>query len=444
MGLQDAHLRRSRKPQSKPRATRADAGLVSDEFFARRNLPRAGSAVSVQVMLAQKPPRTPFTHRAHDVIFNRVHGGNLVYNTCWEDPRLDRQMMNLQPDSRVVMITSAGCNALDYLLEGPAEIHAVDMNPRQNALLQLKLAMIERRQFEDLFRLFGYGEHPEFRRILSEVKDQLHPYALRYWSSKHYYFQKSALNPSFYYRGTAGQMAWIALQTFLRSPRVRDYVEALLHAPDLHAQQALYEHVKPALWNGLVSWLVRQPMAMTMLGVPRAQIRLIEAQFPGGLKGYIQSKLSQVLTEVPFQDNYFWRVYLTGHYTRDCCPNYLREEHQPALVAGAGRLATHSTTVANFLRENPGPYSHYVLLDHQDWLAAHKPQALAEEWQLILENSRPGTRILMRSASPVIDFIPPFARERLQMTHTQPLADHLHLQDRVGTYGCTLLADVIA
>lgn len=393
-------------------------------------------------MLTRTNSKSHLAHRAHDVIFNRVHGGNLVYNTCWEDPRLDRQMMNLQADSRVVMITSAGCNALDYLLDAPAEIHAVDMNPRQNALLQLKIAMIRRGNFEDLFHLFGHGSHPEFKRLLAELEESLHPYASRYWKAKHYYFQSTPLNPSFYYRGTAGQMAWIALQTFLRSTRVRDYVETLLHARDLSEQQRLYAHVKPALWNGLVSWLVRQPMAMTMLGVPRAQIRLIETQFPGGLTGYIQSKLMQVLTEVPFQDNYFWRAYLSGHYTRECCPNYLKEEHQPLLTSLTERITTHSTTVANFLRENPGQYSHYVLLDHQDWLAAHKPQALAEEWQLILENSRPGTRILMRSASPVIDFIPAMIRERLRLN--QELADRLHPQDRVGTYGCTLLADVIA
>jgi len=393
-------------------------------------------------MSVPKKLKTQFTHRAHDAIFNRVHGGNLVYNTCWEDPRLDREMMQLQPDSQMVMITSAGCNALDYLLDGPAQIHAVDMNPRQNALLQLKIAMIQRGEYEDLFRLFGHGEHPEFKRILAELANTLHPYALRYWQTKGYYFNRTALNPSFYYRGTAGQMAWITLQTFLRSHRVRDYVDALLQSRSLDEQKRLYEHVKPALWNGLVSWLVRQPMAMTMLGVPRAQIRLIETQFPGGLTGYIQSKLEHVLTEIPFHDNYFWRAYLTGHYTRESCPNYLKEEHQPLLQSHTGRITTHSTTVANFLREHPAAYSHYVLLDHQDWLAAHKPQALAEEWKLILENSRPGTRILMRSASPVIDFIPDFAMERLKLDQEQ--ADRLHLQDRVGTYGCTLLADVIA
>lgn len=393
-------------------------------------------------MVARMPSPSPLIQRAHDALFSRVHGGNLVYNTCWEDPRLDRQMLELKSDSRAVMITSAGCNALDYLLDSPAQIHAVDMNPRQNALLQLKQAMIQRGQFEDLFQLFGHGHHPRFRELLAGLSRDLPPYAQHYWQTKHYYFQSTPLNPSFYYRGTAGQMAWIALQTFLRSPRVKDYVEALLHAPDLDQQKRLYEHVKPALWNSLVSWLVRQPMAMTMLGVPRAQIRLIETQFAGGLTGFIQSKLAHVLTEVPFQDNYFWRVYLTGHYTRTCCPSYLKEENQPALKGLSGRLLTHSTTVANFLREHPAAYSHYILLDHQDWLAAHRPAALAEEWKLILENSRPGTRILMRSASPVIDFIPDFALERLRLN--APLAEALHQQDRVGTYGCTLLADVIS
>ena len=381
-------------------------------------------------------------HRAQDAIFNRVHGGNLVYNTCWEDPRLDRQMLSLQPDSRVVMITSAGCNALDYLLDDPAEIHAVDMNPRQNALLQLKIAMIERGAFGDLFKLFGHGAHPEFESLLAEIQGHLLPFARHYWQSKSHYFRSTPLNPSFYYHGTAGQMAWLALQVFKRgSGRFRTYLAALQHVTSLEEQRELYAYVRPAMWNAVVAWLLRQPMAMTMLGVPRSQVCLIESQFDGGLTGFLQSKLEHVLTEVPYQDNYFWRAYMTGAYTRECCPNYLLEQHQAKLQQSVSRVTTHSTTIASFLHEHPGSYSHYVLLDHQDWLAAHHPQKLEQEWRLLLENSRPGTCILMRSASPVIDFIPGFARARLQLNTR--LTERLHPQDRVGTYGSTLLAHVI-
>jgi S-adenosylmethionine-diacylglycerol 3-amino-3-carboxypropyl transferase len=48
----------------------------------------------------------------------------------------------------------------------------------------------------------------------------------------------------------------------------------------------------------------------------------------------------------------------------------------------------------------------------------------------------------MRSASPVIDFIPEFARLRLHIN--EALAARTHAEDRVGTYGSTLLAQVTA
>src|SRR5262249_44831794 len=95
--------------------------------------------------------------------FNMVHHHNLVYNTCWEDPRLDRQALKLAPDAPVRAIPSAGCNALDYALQAPRHIHAVDMNPRQNALLELKIAGIRRLDFETFFGLFGRGRHPDAR-----------------------------------------------------------------------------------------------------------------------------------------------------------------------------------------------------------------------------------------------------------------------------------------
>src|SRR3569623_569351 len=63
--------------------------------------------------------------------FNMVHQKNLVYNTCWEDPRLDHVALQLSPDDNVLVITSAGCNALDYVLKAPKHVYAVDMNPRQ-------------------------------------------------------------------------------------------------------------------------------------------------------------------------------------------------------------------------------------------------------------------------------------------------------------------------
>jgi S-adenosylmethionine-diacylglycerol 3-amino-3-carboxypropyl transferase len=66
---------------------------------------------------------------------------------------------------------------------------------------------------------------------------------------------------------------------------------------------------------------------------------------------------------------------------------------------------------------------------------------LAEEWELIFANSRPGTRILMRSAGLDLSFIPENVRGRLRFfaEKTAPM----HLTDRVGTYGSLHFAEVI-
>ena len=36
-------------------------------------------------------------------MFNLVHQNNLVYNTCWEDPRLDRVAMDISPQDSIFL-----------------------------------------------------------------------------------------------------------------------------------------------------------------------------------------------------------------------------------------------------------------------------------------------------------------------------------------------------
>jgi S-adenosylmethionine-diacylglycerol 3-amino-3-carboxypropyl transferase len=237
-------------------------------------------------------------------------------------------------------------------------------------------------------------------------------------------------------------VAWLVSRRLLQSSlKLRGYLFDLLDAQTLADQRALYEKIEPALWGRFSTWLLRQPTALAMLGVPRPQIRLIQQQYPGGLIGYVSAKLRHVLTEVLIHDNYFWRAYLTGSYTEPCCPNYLREENFPRLQAHLDRVHAHNATVSDFLRACPGVYSHFVLLDHQDWLAWHQPQALEEEWRLILANSRPGSRILLRSAGGDVRFLPDWTRRALRFfpARTEPL----HAQDRVGTYGSLHFAEVV-
>jgi S-adenosylmethionine-diacylglycerol 3-amino-3-carboxypropyl transferase len=383
-----------------------------------------------------------FRKSTEDLVFHHVHGSSLIYNTSWEDPRIDRELMQLDEASKVMMITSAGCNVLDYLLDSPAEIHAVDMNYRQNALLELKLAMIQHSSFADLFEMFAIGSHTSHKSVYRSVRRKLPEFARRYWDKKIKFFDPEAIKRSFYYHGTAGSAAWmLGMALFKSKPNSKNFTLCLLDADSIEQQQKVYSLIEPKIWGDLSNWLIRQQMFMTLLGVPRPQVKLIDDQYPGGLGSYIKDKLRHVMSGLPTKENYFWRVYLTGSYTLSCCPNYLREENQPLLASLASRVHTHTSSVSEFLKKNPGSYTHFVLLDHQDWLAWHDPAALREEWDLILANSRPGTRILMRSAALKVDFIPEDVLARLRLF--PELTDPLHVMDRVGTYGSMMFAEVL-
>lgn len=394
------------------------------------------------LILSAHPRPVRFLKSAHDMVFRHVHNSNLIYNTAWEDPRLDRQLMRLDRDSRVVMITSAGCNALDYLLDDPAEIHAVDMNYRQNALLELKQALIRQDDFDTLFEMFGVGSHPAHAAVYGDVRATLSGPAQKFWDRRIGFFNPASLKKSFYYHGTSGVAAWVMGNALFKArPNIKHLALRLLDARCVEEQREAYGLFEREVWGPFSHWLLRQPALMTLLGVPRPQIRLIQESYPGGLTGYVKDKLRHVMTELPVSDNYFWRVYMTGSYTLGCCPNYLKQELQATLRLRLGRLRTHTTTISNFLREHPGHYTHFVLLDHQDWLAAHDAAALRDEWELIFANSAPGAKVLMRSASLDIGFVPEFARRRLRFFPERTEA--LHQLDRVGTYGSLHFAEVI-
>jgi S-adenosylmethionine-diacylglycerol 3-amino-3-carboxypropyl transferase len=382
-------------------------------------------------------------------VFNALYARSLVYNTCWEDPAVDRRALELGADDTVMVISSAGCNALDYALDGPGRIHAVDANPRQNALLELKIAAIRRLEFEDFFALFGEGYHPRFAELYrASLRGELSDFA-RAWWDKHGDWFTSPLG-SFYYHGLAGLVARGFRAYFRMRPKLAEDVRELFRAGDLETQRALYDRrIAPALWTPAMKWVLGRQFTLSLLGVPHPQRRLVQAQHPDGVAGFARAAIEYVFRELPVADNYFWRVYVEGRYTRECCPEYLKPDNFQALKKGlVDRIKTHTCTVTEFLHDTKRPISRFVLLDHMDWMSSYQPAALVEEWNAILGRARAGARILLRSAHADPAFLNwvRVGHERRRLEDTlridRALAARLHADDRVHTYAGFMIADV--
>jgi S-adenosylmethionine-diacylglycerol 3-amino-3-carboxypropyl transferase len=165
----------------------------------------------------------------------------------------------------------------------------------------------------------------------------------------------------------------------------------------------------------------------------------------------VRDAVAYVARELPLRENYFWQLYFRGGHTRECCPEYLTPHGFAALKGGlAQRIVTHTTTITEFLQETDERISRYVLLDHMDWMSSYYPEALAEEWDAILDRAAPGARVLFRSAhaSPAyLEQVNVLHRGRLrrltELVRFHPeWASELSRRDRVHTYAGFHIADL--
>ncbi len=392
---------------------------------------------------------TKLTERIDERLFRTLYSRSLVYNTCWEDPAVDRRALGLTRDDVVLVITSAGCNALDYALLAPRRIHAVDANPRQTALLELKLAGVRALDFDDFFRLFGAGFHPDVQALYERrLRGQLSPFAREYWDRNHGWF--ASRRGSFYFHGLSGLVACGFKAYLTARPVLAACIAALFGAGSLDEQRAIYAHgVAPLMWGAGMRWALSRQLTLSLLGVPRPQRREIEAQHAGGVAAYVRDSLEYVLCQLPLATNYFWRLYLEGRYTRSCCPEYLKAHNFARLKAGlADCIEPHTATVTAFLRGATEPVSKFILLDHMDWMASHDREALAEEWREIFRHATPAARLIFRSAHRRPRYLEAVTIggtsliERL--TFHERTARELAREDRVHTYAGFHICDVAA
>jgi S-adenosylmethionine-diacylglycerol 3-amino-3-carboxypropyl transferase len=336
-------------------------------------------------------------------IFRQVHERSLVYGCCWEDPLADLIGLELRGHDRVLVITSGGCNALDYLLEEPLHVHAVDVNCRQNALLELKIAGIRTLDWDDFFQMFGEGFHARveelYRSRLREILPEEHR---RYWDGAIAMFRGS---PGFHYRTTSGWFARLFGFSIDHLIAAREPIARLLDATSIDEQVAIYERdLRTKFWGPWLGFLLRRNTLLALTGIPPQQRQQVLRLSPD-VQDYMRRQAERVIYGQPIRENYFWRLYLTGTYTTDCCPRYLEHDSFVRLKRLVDRVTTHTATVEQFLNGGGEPISRFVLLDHMDWLTGPRVSELTREWQAILTRSSPDAKLLWRSLGLRTDFL---------------------------------------
>jgi len=374
-------------------------------------------------------------------IFHKIHSSNLIYNFCWEDPRLDRKAMELNDSSKLLMITSAGCNSLDYLLDGPEAIHCVDMNPAQNALLELKIAAIKVLDYEDYFQLIGRGGHAEFTVLLHEnLKPYLSNESFLYWHDRS---KKMSKPGAIVQIGTCGFYAKM-MRRYFKATGLHGKINEIFQEPDASISTQRFEtEVKSHRAYKLALGMMNLSKLSYLVGVPPSQFELLEKTHDHSLSKFVENML-RGLAAYPDNDNYFYEIYLNGEYTFHAMPDYLRAENFLRLRERVDRVTIVTGNLAEYAQRKPEYFTHMVLLDHMDWLAS-RPDQLYRHFEILTSALATSGRAIWRSAGtydgflailhPVLNGVYELNRE---------LAEALHFDCRVKSYGSFFIADKVA
>jgi S-adenosylmethionine-diacylglycerol 3-amino-3-carboxypropyl transferase len=367
----------------------------------------------------------------------------LVYNQIWEDPRVDLQALELGPDSRVITISSGGCNALNYLLADPASVTAVDLNRHHASLLKLKVAAVEGLpEYEQFFTLFGRGKGGEnvanFRKY---VAPRLDADTREYWESRFGIRRKRRIElfggRGIYDHSRNGYfLRFFHLIAHLHGCRP----ELVLEAKSMEEQEKICaRHLEPFFDSAFMRLVGKMPVTLFGLGIPPQQYDELKKDLEGdgGIIEIYRERAHRLAAGFPVGDNYFTWQALGRHYDtekRQAVPEYLKKENWAKLRANIRRIGVKVGSVTDEIRDRgPGAFSRFVFLDAQDWM---KPDAVGRLWSLIAEMGAPGSRIIFRTAgrrSPVEGALPGDIRRKF--TYHERLSAELFAQDRASIYG---------
>jgi betaine lipid synthase len=357
-----------------------------------------------------------------------------LYSLSWEDPRRDEQVLKTQPGDVCLTLASGGCNSLDLLLQGADAVYAVDVNPAQGALLELKTEAVRRLSYEDTWRMFGTGIHPNIDSIYHrELAPFLSQRAQNFWDMHLYYFKDG-----FYYHGAMGKgilafknlASMLGLATAIRSFIGAETLEEQKRVWDSNWLVRRLQSTPPLVSRTIASVIANRAVLWWIAGVPSNQANLI-ADDGRNLAEYLSTVFdglargSHIRTE-----NYFYHAVLAAHFNEDNCPRFLRNNDYDKLRQ-PGVLDRLRNITGGFEDElSKRMYTKVILMDHVDWFSNQEATRLADA---LARSVSPGGRVIWRSASKWPPYVNAIAGAGFDVERCDCHHDRLVI-DRVAMY----------
>jgi len=250
------------------------------------------------------------------------------YANVWEDAQVLLKGLNLAPDKRILSVCSAGDNCFALLTTQPEILVAVDVNPVQLYLTQLKAEAIRLLDYEKLLAFLGFTPSEERIQIFTKIKTELPHDARRYWEE-----HTDMIKEGVIHSGKFEKYFRLFANRVLPLIHNKKRIDKLLEAKDENRQLQYYQEI----WNNRRwSFLFKFFFGRKVMGrMGRDPAFFNQVQTSVGEEIYLRS--AQHLSKVAAQNNPFLQYTLSGHFG-DKLPFYLQVNNIEKVRANLDRL----------------------------------------------------------------------------------------------------------
>ncbi len=318
------------------------------------------------------------------------------YANCWEDAAVVCDGLAPLRGARCLSIASAGDNVFCLLAAGAADVVAVDLNPAQLALVELKAAAFAVLEHDEIVRFLGasaLGDDPRRAATYRALRSGLGAAACAFWDERPVDIRRGVLHCGRFERYFA-----LFRRFLLPLAHSRRAIAELLTAKAPEERARFHEEVWDTWRWRMAATLFFGRAALGRLGRHPDLFRYVD----GPVARSVLERAGRALRALPADDNPYLNYILTGGYGA-ALPDYLRRENHASIRGGLPRLTLRAVSVEEALDGAPaGRFDAINLSDVPEYMdvasyhallaaarRAAAPGARFVYWNLFVPRRRP-------------------------------------------------------
>lgn len=342
-----------------------------------------------------------------------------LYSADNEDTRSEWRALAPSAGNLIVCVAAGGGRALSLLAAGGGPFLAVDREPAQLHVLELKAAALDALRYEPLRGFVGLDEERCRLDIYAQLRGSLSSGARRYWDRR-----ADLVRDGILYAGRLE--TWLArCARSLRSIGMLAWADACASTCDLAQQRAVLADRSVDVRRSELGFAFLMHPAVAWLAMRDPSFLRSTEGNPGR---YLYRRLVAWAARRPLGDSFLVELIRTGRYDpRGALPPWLTcegSEQARKRLPSMKLVCADLEALPRWLP--PAQRVSWSLSDVSCWMSEHRFHALLEA---LAEVSPPGSRVCFRNLA-ALRSLPPVTRDARERPHWSPLPDLSAVLDR--------------